>query len=284
MTSHRCGFVALLGRPNAGKSTLLNTLVGEKLAIVSDKAQTTRGRILGAVTRPGSQLLFHDTPGIHASERKWNQLLSERALELAKGADVRALLFESFAKWSDIEEQIASLPGPLVLVRTKHDPRKLPSAVPGLERFAAQVAVNALEKLGLEELLDVLVANVPESPALYPEDFLTDAPMRFLAAEQVREVAFEQFREDIPYSIGVEIESWEETAEDLRIGACLLVERDSQKGIVIGAGGGALRALGTEARLRMGKALEKRVHLRLFVKVDKNWTKRPKRAKELGYL
>lgn len=283
MSAHRCGFVALLGRPNAGKSQLLNALLGEKLAIVSAKAQTTRARMLGVLSRPEAQILLHDTPGLHRGERKFNQWMNERALETAEGADLRLLLFEAGARWDEPEERVAALPGPLVLVRTKCDLGP-PSRVPRPERFAKIVETSALEGRGLEALVEALAGLLPEGPALFPEDTLTDANMRFLGAEQIREVVYELYRDEIPYAVAVEIDEWKETDDALRIRANLLVERESQKGIVLGAGGGALKALGIEARRRLSDRLDKTVHLALWVKLDKNWTKRPKRARELGYL
>lgn len=283
MSGYRCGFVALLGRPNAGKSQLMNALLGEKIAIVSAKAQTTRGRMLGVVSRPGAQILLHDTPGVHAGERKFNQWMSERALETAEGADVRLLLSESGGRWEATEERIAGLAPPLVLARTKCDLGP-PGPVGRPERFARIVEISALTGQGLDALVDALIELLPEGPALYPEDTLTDVSLRFLGAEQIREVVYELYRDEIPYAVAVEVEDWKEDDGAVRVRANLLVERESQKGIILGAGGGALKALGIEARKRLSERLEKTVHLKLWVKLDKNWTKRPKRARELGYL
>ena len=283
MSAHRCGVVALLGRPNAGKSALLNALVGEKLAIVSPKAQTTRGRLLGVVTRPNAQILLHDTPGLHSGERQFNKLLCERALETARDADLRVLLFEADATWSEAEERVAVLPPPLLLVRTKCDLAN-PGPVVGAERFARVVETSATTGKGIEALLEALEELLPEGPALYPDDALTDANLRFLAAEQIREVVFEQYRDEIPYGVAVEVDEWKEDDDCVRVRANLLVERESQKGILVGSGGGALGQLGSEARRRLAERLGKTVHLKLWVKLDPNWSKRPKRARELGYL
>jgi GTP-binding protein Era len=283
VSAHRCGVVALLGRPNAGKSALLNALVGEKLAIVSSRPQTTRSRMLGVVTRPNAQILLQDTPGLHPGERAFNRLLCERALETAEDADVRVLLFAADERWGAAEEQVAALAPPIVLVHTKCDLAK-PSPVPREERFAAVLETSAARGEGIEALLDALAALLPEGPALYPEDTLTDVNLRFLAAEQIREVVFEQYRDEIPYAVAVEVEEWRETEDSVRVRANLLVERESQKGILVGAGGRALGELGQEARKRLSERLLKSVHLKLWVKRDPNWTKRPKRARELGYL
>jgi GTP-binding protein Era len=281
----RCGVVALLGRPNSGKSTLLNALVGEKLAIVSARAQTTRGRIQGVLTRPGAQVIFWDTPGVHRGQARFNLAMTEAALKAAGDADVRVLLFDAGARWDRPEEELAALPRPLLLVRTKCDLASgHPTPVPDPERFDAELRVSATGGTGLSELVEAIVARLPEGPALYDEDYLTDRSLRFLAAEQIREVAFELLREEIPYAIAVEVDEWRETEEDLRIRANLLVERDSQKGIVVGREGRMLGELGREARLRLTAFLDKPVHLSLWVKTDRNWSKRLQRARELGYL
>jgi len=280
---HRCGVVALLGRPNAGKSTLLNALVGEKLAITAAWAQTTRGRLLGVLSRPDAQLCFYDTPGIHASERRFNRALVDSALRAATDADVRVILLEAATVWGELEERLAGLPAPLVLLRTKCD-RARPTRVPDPQRFAAVLEVSALEGIGLEPLVERLISLVPEGPPLYPDDFLTDAPLRFLAAEQIREVAGELLRDELPYALAVEILEWKESEDSVRIRAELLVERDSQKGIVVGQGGRMLRELGTQARARLAPRIGKNVHLNLWVRTDRNWTRRPGRVRQLGYL
>jgi GTP-binding protein Era len=209
--------------------------------------------------------------------------MTEAALSAAEDADLRVVLFESTAEWDLPEERLAALPPPLLLVRTKRDLGS-PTCVPQEERFSQTLEVSAEQGQGVKLLLERVLHYLPEGPALYPEDSLTDRPLRFLAAEQIREVAFEMFREEVPYSLAVEVEEWNETEQEVRARANVLVERESQKGIVVGAGGGMLRDLGTEARLRLSTRLGKRVHLQLWVKTDRNWTKRPRRIRELGYL
>ena len=281
--AHRCGIAALLGRPNAGKSTLLNALIGEKLAITAAYAQTTRGRLLGVLSRPDAQLCFYDTPGMHRGERRFNRALVDSALHAAADADVRVILLEAGASWDEPEERLAALPEPRVLVRTKCD-RAHPTPVPDPGRFAGIFEVCAPEGRGLEPLIERLVSLLPEGPALYPEDFLTDAPLRFLAAEQIREVAGELLRDELPYALAVEVLEWKESEDAVRVRAELLVERDSPKGIVVGQGGRMLRELGTQSRARLAPLVGKTVHLNLWVRTDRNWTRRLGRVRQLGYL
>ena len=282
MSAHRCGFVALLGRPNAGKSQLLNALLGEKLAIVSAKAQTTRARMLGVLSRPEAQILLHDTPGLHRGERKFNQWMNERALETAEGADLRLLLFEAGARWDEPEERVAALPGPLVLAHTKCDLGP-PGRVPHPERFARIIEISALEGQGLEALVEALAGLLPEGPALFPDDTLTDANMRFLGAEQIREVVYELYRDEIPYAVAVEIDEWKESDDALRIRANLLVERESQKGIVVGHRGAMVKSISEAARHQIEAMLGCKVYLRLQVVVDEDWTEREAAVRKHGF-
>jgi GTP-binding protein Era len=241
---HRAGVVALLGRPNAGKSSLLNALLGEAIAITSEKAQTTRGRLLGVLTRPDAQLILIDTPGVHRGQARFNLAMTEAALASARDADVRAILLDARAEWDVPEERLSELAPPLVLVRTKCDlGAVLP--VPHAARFCATVHVSAHRGEGLDALIETLARRLPAGPPLYPADALTTAPLRFLAAEKIREVVLEQLREEIPYCLAVEIHAWSETHDAVRIREDLLVERESQKGIVVGRGG--KRSSGSES-------------------------------------
>jgi GTP-binding protein Era len=275
--------VALLGRPNAGKSTLLNAVLGEKLAITTARPQTTRSRLLGVLSSPGVQIIFCDTPGINRGQSRFNLAMAEVAMAAAADADVRVLLLDAGADWDTPEDRVADLSAPVLLVRTKVDLAE-PGSVPRPERFAEILTLSARTRVGLDHFLEKVAAYLPASPPLYPDDYLTDVPVRFLAAEQVREVAFEHYRDEIPYSLAVEMEEWKESPTEVRIRANLLVERESQKGIVVGGGGRMLKVVGSEARRRLSVFLGKQVHLQLWVKSDRYWTRRLKRARELGYL
>lgn len=279
----RAGYVALLGRPNSGKSTLLNALLGEKIAITSPRAQTTRSRVLGVLHAPGGQIVLVDTPGVHRGQQRFNRAMSETALKVARDADLRLLLLEVRGTWDDPEEMLSSIASPTLLVRTKGDLSNETSQV-DTAPFEDCLRISATTGQGLDALVDRILSLLPVSPPLYPEDFLTDRPVRFLAAEVIREVAFEIYRDEIPYSIAIEIDQWQESEREVRIRASVLVERDAHKGIVVGQGGRGLKRLGTEARRRIGLQLEKSVHLNLWVKTDRLWTRRLGRARELGYL
>ena len=282
--AHRCGTVALLGRPNAGKSSLMNALLGEKLAITAARAQTTRGSLLGIDTRPQAQILWMDTPGVNRGQARFNLGLTERALLTAEDADLRILLLDVRAEWDEPEERIAALRPPILLVRTKSDLASAPRPVHGPERFTHTLSCSATSGAGLDELVERVVALLPEGPSLYPDDVLTDAPMRFLAAEQIREVVFESYRDEVPYGVAVEVESYKTDGGELRVRANLLVEREALKAIVVGTDGRMLKRVGSEARRRLAERVGMPAHLNLWVKTDANWSRRPKRARQLGYL
>ncbi|MEM7411053.1 MAG: GTPase Era [Myxococcota bacterium] len=288
MSAYRAGVVAILGRPNAGKSTLLNAILGEKLAIVTAKPQTTRSRILGIHTRPDAQLLFVDTPGLHESERVLNGALIGQALEAGDDCDVALLLVDLTGRWgADHTALLADLESkgkPVLVVGTKDDLAKedVEWPPPGVER-AFRVAARRRE--GVDALVDAAAALLPESPPLYPEDDLSDRPLRFLVAELVREAAFDSLEQELPYVLAVEIEQFDESRPELvKIRANLIVERKSQKPIVIGREGRRIKRIGTRARHEIEKLLDTRVHLELWVKIEPNWTKKPARIESLGYV
>jgi len=279
---HRSGVVAILGRPNAGKSTLLNRILGEKLAIVTPKPQTTRSRILGVLTLPEAQVLLLDTPGFHESEKALNRALNEIVDQVVRECDAALLLVDPADGWDAAHEALRSRlhdgGAQVLVVANKSDRGIVASDVP------ADLHISALEATGVDALVEALVALLPEGPRYYGEDELTDRPLRFLAAELVREAVFEELEQEIPYDTAVEIEAFDESREDLvRIRANLLVEQKSQKGMVVGKGGRMIRSIGQRARLNLEKMLGTRVHLDLWVKVEPKWTKRPNRLKSLGY-
>lgn len=288
MSAHRAGVVAILGRPNAGKSTLLNRILGEKLAIVTPKPQTTRSRILGIHTVPGAQLLFVDTPGLHRGGKALNAALNEQVVETADDCDVALLLVDLTGSWGDdhssLFARLRARSTPVLVVGTKSDRSRAPGLAwppPGCD---AALEISARTGSGIDVLLEAIVARLPESPPLYPEDELSDRPLRWLVAEEVRESAFETLSQELPYSLAVEVVDFDESQPELvRIRANLLVERASQKQIVIGRGGEMIKRIGVRARPAIERLLGTRVHLALWVKIEPRWSKRPQRMKDLGY-
>ena len=290
--SSRAGFAALLGRANAGKSTLLNRLLGEKLAIATARPQTTRCRLLGILPHGAAQILLVDTPGLHGGARRRLDAALNRLVEQAADAcDVGVLLIDPAAGWGPeleaLHARLAARRKPVLLVGTKLD---LPAAASapwppaGAAPVAAALRVSARTGAGIPELLDAIAERLPEGPWLYPADEISDRPLRFLAAELVREAAFEALEQEVPYSLAVEVVEWDETREDLvRIRANLLVERESQRGIAIGAGGAMIKRIGTQARRELEQLLGRRVHLALWAKVEPGWSRSEKRLRSLGY-
>jgi GTP-binding protein Era len=285
VAEHRAGVVALLGRPNAGKSTLLNRLVGQKLAIVTAKPQTTRSRILGISSLPDAQILWLDTPGVHGgAARPLNRALNALAESAAEDCDLALLLVEP-ARGIDPElealrARLAARGAGVLVVASKAD---LPER--GAAERAVDFRISAQTGEGVEALLAAVVARLPIAPPFYDDpEQLTDRSLRWLAAECVREAVFEELEQELPYSTAVEIESFDESRPELvRIRAQLLVERESQKRIVIGSGGAQVKEIGKKAREALEALLETRVHLELWVKVEPAWAKRPRRLAALGY-
>jgi GTP-binding protein Era len=281
---------ALLGPPNAGKSTLLNALLGEKLAIVTAKPQTTRSRLLGILTRPEAQILLLDTPGVQSGARPLEQAMSEQVEEASRGCDVALLVAEPRVGWTaehaELLRRCEAAGTPVLAVATKCDLPGLgvtPWPPPGVPPERA-LRVSSRRGDGLEALVAAVVALLPRAPRLYPEDELSDRPLRFLAAERVREAAFEELAQELPYAVAVEVLEFHEDADPVRIRADLLVEREGQRAIAIGQGGRMIRAIGTRARKEIEALLGRRVHLELWVKVDARWSRRPSRIKQLGYF
>jgi GTP-binding protein Era len=287
VSEHRSGVVAILGRPNAGKSTLLNRILGQRLAIVTPKPQTTRSRILGIHSTEEAQLVLVDTPGLHASEKSFNQSLNEQVREAAEGCDVALVLIDPAEGWGDDHRELArtlrARGTPVVAVANKCDLGRTPAGWPPPNVDDA-LQVSAQTGEGVDALLRALVRHLPVSPPLYPIDELSDRPLRWLAAEEIRGAAFEALEQELPYSVAVEVVEFDESRADLvRIRAQILVERESQKGIVIGRGGAMIKRIGSRARPRIEALVDNRVHLDLRVKVEPRWSKKPRRLQELGY-
>jgi len=278
----RSGFVSIVGRPNAGKSTLLNALVGSKIAIVTDKPQTTRTTIQGVVTTPAAQMVFVDTPGIHRGNSAINKRMMETVRMALQDRDVLLLLVDASRQFTQADGQAVDLvkktATPTVLVLNKIDLLKDKSRLlalieryRGLHDFAEYVPLSALTSENLDRLREAIVTRLPEGPAYFSPDHLTDQPERFLAAELVREKILHETRQEVPHSVTVLVDHWEESAGLIRIFATIYVERDGQKGILIGAGGAMLKGIGTLAREEMERFFGKKIYLDLHVKVQPEW-------------
>ena len=289
----RCGFVALIGVPNAGKSTLINRLVGTKVAIVSHKVQTTRSTIRGIAMAGRSQVVFVDTPGIFRPKRRLDRAMVETAWGGARDADVVALLIDAATGISDdvkaLIGKLAEIGQPKVLLLNKIDlvPREnllaLTAEANRLLAFERTFMISAASGDGLADLVAWLAERVPPGPWLYPEDEVSDVPLRQLAAEITREKLFERLHQELPYHATVETEEWKEQKDgSVRVAQTIFVERDSQKKIVIGAGGATIKAISMAARKEIGEIAETPIHLFLFVKVRENWSDDPERYRAMG--
>ncbi len=288
----RAGFVTVVGRPNVGKSTLVNRLVGQKVAIVSDKPQTTRNRILAVVNRPGAQMVLFDTPGIHKPMHEMNRRMVETAVKSIGQGDLVLWVNEADLPPGPgdafIQRLLSESGRPVLLALNKIDRLPRPRLLPALEtwsrlgRFEELVPISALTGDNVDRLESVLVARLPEGPALYPEDFVSDLPERFFVAEMVRERILQHTREEIPYATGVVIESFKEEEGLVRIHVAVLVERENQKGILIGRGGAMLKRVGSEARQQIEAFLGTKVFLGLFVKVREKWRENEGILGEMG--
>jgi GTPase len=279
----KSGFVSLIGRPNAGKSTLLNRLVGTKLAIVSDKPQTTRNRILGVRNYTQGQVVFVDTPGIHRPLHRLNVRMVDAAVETIKDVDVLGVVVDATDRPGAGERHLLTLlrnaRQPAVLILNKIDQLAKPKLLPIIDRFrtahefADIVPVSALTGVNVDRLEEVLLGHLPEGEPLYPDDYLTDQPERFFVAELVREQVLRHTRDELPFSTAVVVDRFEEADEKgiLRLYCSILVERDSQKPIVVGKGGEMIRTIGTAAREELERFFDARVFLDLHVKVKHEW-------------
>nr|WP_328804995.1 GTPase Era [Stappia albiluteola] len=289
----RAGFVALIGAPNAGKSTLLNALVGTKVSIVTHKVQTTRAIVRGIAMRGPSQIVFVDTPGIFRPKRRLDRAMVDTAWGGAKDADLVALLIDARKGIDEqnekILEKLADIRLRKVLILNKVDVTKRENLLALAQElnqrcdFVRTFMVSALTGDRVEDLLDFFAAEVPAGPWLYPEDQASDLPMRMLAAEITREKLFLRLHEELPYISTVETESWQERKDgSVRIEQTIYVERDSQKSIVLGRNGQTIKAISQAARTEIAEVLEQPVHLFLFVKVRENWADDPERYREMG--
>jgi GTP-binding protein Era len=289
----KAGFVSIIGRPNVGKSTLLNAIIGEKIVITSDKPQTTRNRIQGIHNIPGGQIVFIDTPGIHKSKSRLNRGMVDVAMSAISGVDLLLLVVDASAPVDDafVSEILKGVKTPVVLVINKIDLLKDKGRV--LEKIAAYsrlhpfrevVPISAGTGNGVERLVGAITAYIPEGPALFPDDILTDMPERFICGEMIREKVFRLTQKEIPYSTAVEVEAFTEREDGLiTISASIILERDTQKGIVIGKRGEMLKRIGTQARHDIERLLGTKVFLELFVKVVDNWSERTSKLREFGY-
>ncbi|WP_430596313.1 GTPase Era [Enterococcus sp. DIV2163] len=294
MSEHKSGFVAIVGRPNVGKSTLLNRIVGQKIAIMSDKAQTTRNKIQGVYTTPEAQLIFIDTPGIHKPKHRLGDFMVETAYSALREVD--ALLFmisadQKRGKGDDfIIERLKNVQSPVYLVINKIDkvhPDELLGIIEDYSsqmEFAQVVPISATEGNNVERLMEVLVDEMPEGPQYFPDDQVTDHPEYFIVSELIREKVLFLTRDEVPHSVAVVIDTMKRNENNkIHIQATIIVERDSQKGIIIGKGGKMLKDIGTKARRDIENLLGDKVFLELWVKVQKDWRDKRVYLQDFGY-
>tara|TARA_R110002049_G_scaffold187188_4_gene355454 strand:- start:4107 stop:4985 length:879 start_codon:yes stop_codon:yes gene_type:complete len=291
--SHKAGFVNIIGNPNVGKSTLMNGLVGEKMSIITSKAQTTRHRILGIVNEENSQIVFSDTPGVLEPNYKLHEGMMKFVYSALEDADVLLLIVDAYdqvIKNEKVLKRLKEIEVPLLIVVNKIDlldQERLEETVNlWSEQFpkAEILPMSALHKQGIDTLLNKITTLLPESAPYFEKDALTDKTERFFMAEIIREKIFMNYKKEIPYSCEVVVHSFKDEENIVRISADIMVSRDSQKGILIGHQGKMLKKVGTAARLDMEKFLDKKVFLELYVKVDKDWRDEDSKLKRYGYL
>lgn len=294
MSSAYFGFVGIIGRPNVGKSTLMNHLLGQKVSITSRRPQTTRNRVIGIDTEGEYQTVYVDTPGLHKEEKRAINRLMNRAAESALGDVELILLVVDATQWTDDDElvfsKIENVKIPVVLVINKIDKvQDKDSLLPLIEKLSSRlkfkdiIPVSAMKNVNLQELKQLIRQSLPEGVHCFPEDSITDRSSRFMAAELIREKVMRQMGEELPYSVTVEVEEFKEENNLLRISAVILVERSGQKKMVIGAGGNRIKRIGTDARIDMEKLFDCKVFLNLFVKVKAGWADDERALKSLGY-
>ena len=294
MSNYKSGFVAIVGRPNVGKSTLLNRIVGQKIAIMSDKSQTTRNKIQGVYTTDEAQIVFIDTPGIHKPKHRLGDFMVATAYSAMREVDIVMFMVSADMKRGRgddlIIERLKQSSVPVYLVINKIDtihPDELLEIIDDYSKqmyFAEIVPISATEGNNFERLMETLVAQMPEGPQYFPEDQVTDHPERFIVSELIREKVLFFTRDEVPHSVAVTIESMKRNENNkIEIQATIIVERDSQKGIIIGKGGKMLKLIGTKARLDIENLLGSKVYLELWVKVQKDWRDKKTHLTDFGY-
>ncbi len=289
----KSGFIAIVGRPNAGKSTLVNALVGRKVSIVTTKPQTTRNRVQGIVNREDAQIVLIDTPGLHRAGDALSRQMMNETRQALEGIDVLSLIVDAAVEFGTGDraalEFIRRFDGPVFLLLNKVDRMPKERLLPLIDRyrgehaFAEIIPISALTGNGLPDLVKSWITYLPENPAYFPEDQFTDQPERFLAGEFIREKLITATREELPHSVAVLVDSFEETEKLIRIRATIYVEREGQKGIVIGKRGELLKKVGTESRKEIEALLGTKVFLELFVKVQANWRQKPGMVRQLDW-
>ena len=303
-TAHRCGWVALMGPPNAGKSTLTNALVGQKVAIVTAKPQTTRNRIVGILTQKDAQVIFMDTPGVHAlrgqTRGQLGKIMVQSAWQSFAVANCTVLVIDGdlyLRKPDFMERDLAPLIQPLaeeerpvVVVVNKvdlfHDKSRMLPLLESVAQMFPKAEIfpaSALRRNGVEQLLELIRSHLPEGEAQFPEDQLSTAPMKFMAAEIIREKLFEKLYQEVPYSVAVDVEVWDEEDDRVLIHAAIYVAKPSHKAMVIGRAGEGIKAIGTAARKEIRDLVDKKVHLELWVKVREDWVDDPQFLHSLGF-
>jgi GTP-binding protein Era len=290
-TAFKAGFVSILGKPNVGKSTLMNALVGERLSIMTSKAHTTRHRIFGILSTPDCQMIFSDTPGVIDPQYKLQESMMRFVRASLEDADLILYMVELGEKYDDNEnvKHIFENQAPKFLIINKMDQAKGSQVKDKVDYWqdifpTAQVfPISALEKENIDKLYEAIKSALPHHPPYFPQDQITDKSERFVTSEIIREKIFLNYKKEVPYSCEVEIEEFKEAEDILRIRAIIYVERDSQKGIIIGKSGASLKKVGIESREDLEKFFEKKVHLETYVKVEKDWRRKEKSLKKFGY-